>query len=47
MNGFIEKIDHPILFVLFVSMCVFAIGGIGKWAADKTGLVGLKSALPQ
>lgn len=43
----IEGLDHPIFFVLFAGMAIFGLFNIVKWGADKSGLVGLKSALPQ
>lgn len=43
----LEGLDHPLLFVIFAGMAIWGLGGIAKWGADRFGVVGLKSALPQ
>jgi hypothetical protein len=43
----LRSLDHPLLFVVFAGMAILGLANIAKWGADKAGLFGLKSALPQ
>ena len=43
----LRSLDHPFMFVIFLGMALYGLTNIAKWAADKGGLFGLKSALPQ
>ncbi len=47
MRKFVEALDHPILFVFFMTLAVFGMGNILKWAAHSTNMFGLQSAVPQ
>lgn len=42
----VQALDHPVLFVLFITCAVMGMANIIKWGADRAGLFGLKAALP-
>jgi hypothetical protein len=42
----IRALDHPVLFVLFMTAAVMGMASLIKWGAHETHMFGLKAALP-
>jgi hypothetical protein len=36
-----ENIDHPLLFIFFMTLTIFAMRGVLVWAAKSLGITGL------
>ena len=47
MRDFVESLDHPLLFVVFLGLALYGLTNIAKWGASKWGIFGLKAFLPQ
>lgn len=41
MERFLDTIDHPIVFVLFMTMAVFGVAAIVTWGAKQMGWTGI------
>jgi hypothetical protein len=46
MSKLLSGLDHPVLFVVFMTAAVAGTLNLVKWGADAAGLFGLKAALP-
>jgi hypothetical protein len=42
----VRALDHPIPFLLFVTLGVFGMSALLKWGFDTAGLYGAKAVLP-
>lgn len=42
----IRSLDHPVLFVIFMTFALAGSFNLLKWAADELDLFGLKAVLP-
>jgi hypothetical protein len=41
MAGFAETLDHPVLFVLLMTIAVFCMAAVIQWGAKAAGFGGL------
>lgn len=46
MRKLLDDLDHPVLFVLFMTFALAGSFNLMKWGADHFGLFGLKAVLP-
>ncbi len=41
MERLLDALDHPIIFVLFMTLAVFGVAAMATWGAKKMGWAGI------